>query len=59
MKAFEDMGFCFAGIVPNLVGEDILRLQYLNNVKVDQEAIKTYSDFAGFLLQYVLRGANL
>jgi len=59
VEAFEEMGFFFAGIVPNLLGEDVLRLQYLNNVKVEIEAIKTYSDFAGELLQYVLKEARL
>lgn len=59
VSEFERMGFFFAGVIPNLIGEDVLRLQYLNNVKVDTEVIKTYSDFAAELLQYVLKGADL
>lgn len=59
LDELEKLGFFFAGIVPNLIGEDVLRLQYLNNVKVDPEVIKTHSEFAAELLQYVLKGANL
>ncbi len=50
----EALGFFFAGVVPELAGGDVLRLQYLNNVSVDPSKVVVVSDFAKELFKYVL-----
>lgn len=51
----EAMGFFLAGILFALrEGQDVLRMQYLNNVQVEPERIQTYSEFARELVDYVL-----
>jgi serine/threonine-protein kinase RsbW len=49
----EALGFFFAGIIPELVGEDVLRLQYLNEVETDLASVQLASDFARELFEYV------
>lgn len=51
--AAEVLGFFFAGIVPELDGGDVLRLQYLNNVKIDPAKVVVVSDFGKELFDYV------
>ena len=59
-QQIEQTGFFFAGMVPGLnEGKDILRLQYLNNVRIDPALIQTYSDFARELLGYVFACGNI
>jgi serine/threonine-protein kinase RsbW len=53
--AFEGLGFFFAGIIPDLVGDDILRLQYLNEVEVEVASAQIASDFGRELFGYVVR----
>src|SRR5215813_4307636 len=49
----EALGFFFAGIIPELVGEDVLRLQYLNEVETELASVQLASDFARELFEYV------
>jgi len=49
-----DSGFFFGGILPELRNGDVLRLQYLNNVEIMKNDIKTASDFGSKLLNYVI-----
>jgi serine/threonine-protein kinase RsbW len=53
--ALEALGFFFAGVIPDLVGDDILRLQYLNEVEVDVASAQLASDFGKELFAYVVR----
>ncbi len=51
--ALEALGFFFAGVIPELSGGDILRLQYLNEIEPDLEP-QIASDFGRELFQYVV-----
>ncbi len=53
--SLEALGLFFAGIVPDLVGDDILRLQYLNEIEVDVASAQIASDFGKDLFAYVVR----
>jgi len=50
----EALGFFFAGIIPELADDDVLRLQYLNEVEADVESAKLASDFGKELFDYVV-----
>ncbi len=51
---FEELGFFFAGLLPlGLNGEDALILQYLNNIGIAYDDIRTASPFAAELLAYI------
>jgi serine/threonine-protein kinase RsbW len=50
----EALGFFFAGVIPDLVGDDVLRLQYLNEIEADLESVHLASDFAKDLFAYVV-----
>jgi len=52
--ALEGMGFFFAGIVPEIIDGDVLRLQFLNEARFDPAQIHVASDFGRELLDYVL-----
>jgi hypothetical protein len=52
-RALEALGFFFAGIIPELAGGDVLRLQYLNDVDPDLEP-QIASDFGRELFHYVV-----
>jgi serine/threonine-protein kinase RsbW len=52
-SALRKMGFFFGGVIPLLRGGDVLRLQYLNNVRVEPEDIKTASPFGRKLLDWI------
>ena len=52
-RGFEELGFFFAGIIPNLHFDDTLMLQYLNNVPIDFSQIKLYSDMAKEIVAYI------
>lgn len=54
----EELGFFFAGIIPDLIHGDVIRLQYLNNVVVDKDNVILVSDFARTLFDYVLKAQN-
>jgi serine/threonine-protein kinase RsbW len=51
--ALEAIGFFFAGIIPELSGGDVLRLQYLNDVEPDLDP-QIASDFGRELFRYVV-----
>ncbi len=51
--ALESLGFFFAGVIPELLGGDVLRLQYLNEVEPDLEP-QIVSDFGRELFRYVV-----
>lgn len=50
----EALGFSFSGIIPELYGGDVLRLQYLNNVTVYPDEVALASDFGRELFAYVM-----
>ena len=52
-QQFESLGFFFAGILPGTKVGDALILQYLNNVPIDYEKIKTKSPKGSELLAYI------
>lgn len=52
-QQFESLGFFFAGILPGTKVGDALILQYLNNVPIDYEKIKTKSLKGSELLAYI------
>lgn len=53
--SLEMLGFFFAGVIPEMLGGDVLRLQYLNNVDVDLKNVQIESDFGKELLDYVTK----
>jgi len=53
--AAEMPGFFFAGIIPERNNGDVLRLEYLNNVKTDPGKIVVASDFGKYLFDYIRR----
>jgi len=53
--SLEALGFFFAGIVPDLMDDDVLRLQYLNEIEVDVASAQLASDFGKDLFAYVVR----
>ena len=53
---FAELGFFYGAVIPELrEGEgDVLRLQYLNNVNLDPDALVLYSDEAKRILRAIL-----
>jgi serine/threonine-protein kinase RsbW len=51
----EALGFFFAGVIPELADDDVLRLQYLNDVEADVESAQIASEFGQELFAYVVR----
>jgi anti-sigma regulatory factor (Ser/Thr protein kinase) len=51
--ALEALGFFFAGVIPELSGGDVLRLQYLNEIEPDLDP-HLASDFGRELFRYVV-----
>jgi serine/threonine-protein kinase RsbW len=58
VPAVERLGFFFAGIVPDLADDDVLRLQYLNEIDADVTSAQLASDFARELFTYVVGAMN-
>jgi hypothetical protein len=50
----EALGFFFAGVIPDLADDDVLRLQYLNDVEADVESAQIASEFGQELFAYVV-----
>src|SRR5918997_1129648 len=48
-----ELGFFFGGIIPELRGGDVLRLQYLNEVDIRPEDVSTASDFGQELVNLI------
>lgn len=55
IPVLEMMGFFFGCIVPELDDGDIFRLQYLNNVDVEQAKVHTATEFGMKLTKYILQ----
>ncbi len=54
VEDFEKLGFFYSGVLPFAMdGHHALILQYLNNLKIDYEKIKVYSELGQALLGYV------
>jgi len=53
--SLEALGFFFAGVVPDLADDDVLRLQYLNEIEVDVASAQIASDFGKELYAYVVQ----
>jgi serine/threonine-protein kinase RsbW len=53
------LGFFFAGMIPELDNGDFLRLQYLNNVKIDPSKTVVVSDFGKYLFDYIWNGSGM
>lgn len=53
--AIEALGFFFAGVIPDLIGDDVLRLQFLNEVEADVASAQLASAFGKELFDYVVR----
>ena len=53
-SGLRDMGFFFGCVIPEYGDGDVFRLQYLNNVEISPDDIKTASDFGQKLLDTIL-----
>jgi GNAT superfamily N-acetyltransferase len=51
----DELGFFFGGIIPELRDGDVLRLQYLNEVDVRPDDVRTGSDFGQELVSLIFR----
>jgi hypothetical protein len=51
----DELGFFFGGIIPELRGGDVLRLQYLNEVDIRPDDIRTGSDFGQELVNLIFQ----
>ncbi len=49
-----NLGFFLGGVIPKLRGEDVLRMQYLNNVEIATDDISVASDFGKSLLETIV-----
>jgi anti-sigma regulatory factor (Ser/Thr protein kinase) len=54
VDAFAGLGFFFGAVIPELRGGDVLRLQYLNNLDLDPDALVLYGDGTKRLLAGIL-----
>jgi len=52
-EEFERLGFFFGGILPGASGRETFMLQYLNNMIIDYERIKVYSEMGRATLDYI------
>jgi anti-sigma regulatory factor (Ser/Thr protein kinase) len=50
-----ELGFFFGYVIPEYSDSDVLRLQYLNNVEISKEDIKTASPFGEELLNTIFK----
>src|SRR5918994_478335 len=51
----DELGFFFGGIIPELRDGDVLRLQYLNEVDIRPEDVRTGSDFGQELVNLIFQ----
>ena len=55
----QNSGFFFAGVIPDLADDDdVLRLQYLNEVEADVESAQIASEFGKELFAYVVQAMD-
>jgi hypothetical protein len=52
----DELGFFFGGVLPEWLDGDVLRLQYLNEVDIRPEDVRTASDFGQELSDLVFEG---
>jgi serine/threonine-protein kinase RsbW len=52
-SAIRGLGFFFGCVIPEYGDGDVLRMQYLNNVEISRDDIKTASDFGQKLLDHI------
>ena len=55
----DELGFFFGGIIPELRNGDVLRLQYLNEIDITPDDIRTGSDFGQELANYIFRAKSI
>lgn len=53
-SAFESLGFFFAGVIPEFLNGDVLRLQYLNNLDINIDGVIAASASGRRLLDHVV-----
>ena len=51
----DELGFFFGGIIPELRDGDVLRLQYLNEVDIRPDDVRTGSDFGQELVNLIFQ----
>jgi serine/threonine-protein kinase RsbW len=51
----DELGFFFGGIIPELRAGDVLRLQYLNEVDIRRDDVRTGSDFGQELVNFIFQ----
>jgi serine/threonine-protein kinase RsbW len=54
----DELGFFFGGIMPELRGGDVLRLQYLNEVDIMPDDVRTASDFGQELVDLIFQAKS-
>jgi anti-sigma regulatory factor (Ser/Thr protein kinase) len=54
----DELGFFFGGVVPELLNGDVLRLQYLNEVDIRPDDVRTASDFGRELVNLIFQGRS-
>jgi anti-sigma regulatory factor (Ser/Thr protein kinase) len=52
----DELGFFFGGIIPELRDGDVLRLQYLNEVDIRPDDVRTGSEFGQELVKLIFQG---
>lgn len=52
-SGLRELGFFYGYLIPEYSDSDVLRLQYLNNVEISKEDIKTASKFGEKLLNFI------
>src|SRR3712207_3989138 len=55
----DELGFFFGGIIPELRDGDVLRLQYLNEVDIRPDDVRTGSDFGQELVNLIFRKKSI
>jgi anti-sigma regulatory factor (Ser/Thr protein kinase)/GNAT superfamily N-acetyltransferase len=51
----DELGFFFGGVIPEFGDGDVLRLQYLNEIDIRPDDVRTVSDFGQELLEFIFR----
>jgi serine/threonine-protein kinase RsbW len=57
--SLNELGFFFGGIIPELRDGDVLRLQYLNEVDIRPEDVRTGSDFGQELVDLIFQEKSI
>lgn len=54
MQQCNEIGFLFSGIIPEFADGDIIKMQYLNNVRIEREKIVLVAELANEILNVIL-----